>query len=251
MWVRTAQCLPEGCTVIYTSTEGAHLALPGNYHPCQKNTHDKDDNHLSGNHLLMSYIISLSSNRTIITNHYFVLNWVFHEGSAENFSGVKLQRIQPKIAKKECLQGARANLTWIYQYLQNQLVKLKALLGSGGNAGTHELLSKSKLGLGPHEGWAGSLGRQRAPAGDARAATGLTQPASCGPGGSEEPGSGVGCQRRARAPCCGTVVHGVSTPAACWLRGALPPGCSQSWAVPGDRRAPLHNALSPLSNLSG
>lgn len=94
MGIKTSQCLPVGYSVIYTSPEGAHLALPGNYHPYQKNTQDNDDNHLAGNHLLMSYIISFSSNRTIITNHYFVLK-------KENFSGVKLQRIQPKIAKKK------------------------------------------------------------------------------------------------------------------------------------------------------
>lgn len=93
------------------------------------------------------------------------------------------------------------DLPWIYQYLQNQLIKLKALLGNEGNAGTHELLSKSKLGVVPHQGWAGNLYRQRAPVGDARAATGLTQPVSCGPGGSEVLGSGVGGQRRERAPC--------------------------------------------------
>lgn len=97
----------------------------------------------------MSYIISFSSNRTIITDHYFVLNWVFHEGSAENFSVVKLQRIQPKIAKKECLQGARANLTWIYQYLQNQLVKLKALLGSGAMQGLTSCLARASWDLVP------------------------------------------------------------------------------------------------------
>lgn len=141
-----------GYTVIYTSPEGAHLALPRNYHPYQKNTQDNDDNHLAGNHLLMSYIISFCSNRTIITNHYFVLK-------KENFSGVKLQRIQPKIAKKECLQGARTCPGYTNTYKTNSLNsklcwEMKAMQGltSCSARASWELAPSTKAGLGASTG---------------------------------------------------------------------------------------------------